>query len=547
MGSRPSRGDDCLDSVSRQALGIDPCFEPLVAFARGSSIESVHRGAIAVVDDRGELVGGVGDPTVAVHLRSAAKPFQALAVVESGAAEAFSVTDEELAVMCASHAGQAEHVGVVTGLLKRLGVSPSILVCGPTEHMCSGKHAGMVGLALHLGASVEGYEHLQHPVQQEVVKTIRSLLARRPGQPDRGREGSDRLATLAMFAGLDGCGVPVVRLSLDEAAWLYALLAAGTTRALARVRDAMLAHPGLVAGDTMLDTRVMRAAPGRAVAKGGAEGIQGLALLSSFARDPRRGTAIGCVVKVEDGSARPLPSLVALCLRAHGLEEAAAALEGEYPPSIKSPAGQDAGHLAAGRLAAGRLAVLLQPRDVRRAASHGGPRSDLEAARLTVGRGDEKEVLRFLREEWPAADEETFGRPVEWIAEPMALVLRRHRHIVAVLKGHFVGGVGSVDELIVRRGQRGLGVGSLLLERFEEEANKRDCSRVVLRAVKGSKAEEFYRSRGYYRECVQYSYEFGYDYVRLTRGLRSPPDAPGGDVPGNGDLGGFGDRGGFPR
>jgi L-asparaginase II/GNAT superfamily N-acetyltransferase len=513
-------------------------------------MESIHRGAIAVVDERGELVGGAGDPTVAVHLRSAAKPFQALAVVESGAAEAFSVTDQELAVMCASHAGEAVHVRVVTGLLERLGVSPSALVCGSPKHMCSGKHVGMVALALHLDASVEGYERVEHPAQQEVAKTIRCLLARRPDRSDRGGVGSGRAAVGAIgpaspvssacspcpiFAGIDGCGVPVVCLRLYEAAWLYALLAAGATQALARVRDAMLAHPELVAGDTLLDTRVMRAAPGQAAAKGGAEGIQGLALLSSSAPDSVGGAAIGCVVKVEDGSARPLPALAALCLRAHGLEEAAAALERECPLSIRSSTGKEAG----------RLVVLLQPHDLRRAAPRGAEQGDAdpggagpadvfaqrsgrpfwsrrpypEAVKLTVGRGDEKEVLRFLREEWPAADEETFGRAVEWIAQPFALVARRQRHTVAVLKGHFVGGVGSVDELIVSRGQRGLGVGSLLLDRFEQEADKRGCSVIVLRAVKESKAEKFYRGRGYHRECVQYSYEFGYDYVRLTRRL----------------------------
>jgi L-asparaginase len=471
-------------------------------------MESIHRGAIAVVDERGELVGGAGDPTLVVHLRSAAKPFQALAVVESGAAEAFSVTDQELAVMCASHAGEALHVRVVTGLLERLGVSPSALVCGSPEHMCSGKHAGMVALALHLGASVEGYERVEHPAQQEVAKTIRCLLARRPDRSVRGGVGSGRV--------VDGCGVPVVCLRLYEAAWLYALLAAGATQALARVRDAMLAHPELVAGDTLLDTRVMRAAPGQAAAKGGAEGIQGLALLSGSALDSVGGAAIGCVVKVEDGSARPLPALATLCLRAHGLEEAAAALERECPLSIESSTGQDAA----------RIVVLLQPRDLRRAAPRGAGgrpfgfrRSYPEGMKLTVGRGDEKEVRRFLREEWPAADEETFGRSVEWIAQPFALIVRHQRHTAAVLKGHFVGGVGSVDELIVRRNQRGMGVGSMLLERFEQEADKRGCGVIVLRAVKGSKAEEFYRGRGYHRECVQYSYEFGYDYVRLTRRL----------------------------
>jgi GNAT superfamily N-acetyltransferase len=134
---------------------------------------------------------------------------------------------------------------------------------------------------------------------------------------------------------------------------------------------------------------------------------------------------------------------------------------------------------------------------------------------VTVCRGDEKEVLRFLRDQWPSVDEDYFGRPVEWSAEPYALVFRREKKIIAVIKGHFIGGIASVDELMVGEGSRGFGLGSLLLGRFEDEARRRRCSRITLRAVKDSPAEDFYRGRGYYRECVQYGYEFGYDYVRL--------------------------------
>jgi L-asparaginase II/GNAT superfamily N-acetyltransferase len=523
VGYEPSQGDERGDLVSRQASQIDPCFELLAAVTRGSAIESLHRGAIAVVDSQGGILGGVGDLTAAVHLRSAAKPFQAAAVVGSGAADALSVSDEELAVMCASHAGRPEHVQLVQGVLDRLGVPSSALVCGPLEHMCSGKHAGMLVLARHLGATVEGYERVQHPVQQEMGRSIRSLLARRSGQPSRRWAGGAHCSAGWIFAGLDGCGVPVVRVSLHEAAWLYALLVAGATPALARVRDAMVAYPELVAGDAMFDTRVMRAAPGRVVAKSGAEGVQGLALLHDFNPDPREGAAVGCVVKVEDGSSRPLPLLVGLCLRAHGLGEAAEALERDYPPSIRSADGHEVG----------RITLLVRPDDLSRGALAGGSDSPVtyrKAASLTVCRGDEKDVLRFLRQEWPAADEEAFGRPVEWLAEPIAFVLRRERRIIAVLKGHFIGGVGSVDELIVGRGQRGLGAGSLMLERFEQEADKRGCTRVVLRAVKGGRVEDFYRSRGYYRECVQHSYEFGYDYVRLTRRLRSSEAGSDGDA-----------------
>ena len=124
-------------------------------------------------------------------------------------------------------------------------------------------------------------------------------------------------------------------------------------------------------------------------------------------------------------------------------------------------------------------------------------------------------MLRFLRDQWPSVDEENFGRAVEWSAEPYALAFRREKKIVAVLKGHFIGGIASVDELMVGQGSRGSGLGSLLLSRFEHEAQRRQCSLIILRAVKGSPAEDFYRGRGYHRECVQYGYEFGYDYVRL--------------------------------
>jgi GNAT superfamily N-acetyltransferase len=136
---------------------------------------------------------------------------------------------------------------------------------------------------------------------------------------------------------------------------------------------------------------------------------------------------------------------------------------------------------------------------------------------VTACRGDEKDVLRFLREQWPDVDREYFGRAVEWTADPYALVHRQDGEVTGVVRGHFIGGLASVDELMVREGARGRGLGSLLLGRFEEEARRRECSRIVLRAVKDTRAEDFYRKRGYHRECVQYGYEFGYDYVRLVR------------------------------
>ncbi len=517
MQRGPSQHRERSNGPALSAAALDPCYEPLLAVVRGRAVESIHRGAVAVVDAEGALVGGLGDPSTEVLLRSTAKPFQAAAIVESGAAEAFSLSDEEIAVIAASHAGAPEQVGVVLGLLARAGVSSDSLVCGPVEHMCSGKHAGMVLLARHLGVAVEGYEREEHPVQQVVARYVMSLLDARPGRSHH-RTDPSAMPTPAgggppsrtPFAGRDGCGVPVIRTTLCEGAWLYAVLAAGSTLALARVRDAMLAHPALVAGESCFDTRLMRAAPGQVAAKGGAEGVQGIGLLSPGAVLLR---AVGCVIKVEDGSARPIPPVATMFLRSWGSAEAVATLEGDYPSSLVDGAG----------IEVGRLEVLVEHASLRWRGDSPPPGTSQAGLRLfggkddrvTVCRGDEKDLLRFLRDQWPSVDEENFGCAVEWSAEPYALVIRREKKITAVLRGHFIGGIASVDELMVGEGSRASGLGSLLLGRFEDEARRRTCSQVVLRAVKGSPAEDFYRRRGYHRECVQYGYEFGFDYVRL--------------------------------
>jgi L-asparaginase II/GNAT superfamily N-acetyltransferase len=591
------------DRRYREAVGLDPAFEPVAAVTRGGGVESVHRGAIAVVDSDGRLLGGIGDPWVPVHLRSAAKPFQALAVVESGAADAFGITQEELAVMCGSHGGEPRHIVVVEGLLGRLGLTAAALACGarppldaasaaalreqgvaatPLHNNCSGKHAGMLALALHLGASTEGYCSPQHPVQERILRAIRDLAARgrigatsvraegfglgpgasagtssaveaaemsasvapaadevRAAGPDLAAPPEVPAASAALdsapadkrlraldalgWAGVDGCGVPVLRMPLAQAAWLFALLAAGQTPALARLRQAMLSHPELVAGRGRLDTTLMAMAPGRILSKAGAEGVQALAFVPGFDGDPRqRAVPRGCVVKVEDGSQRALPALSLDFLASCDLAEPVGRLAALYPGSITTVDGREAG----------KIISLVNRGDLRRregrSVSLDGPGEDIDFEsrdiKVSVGRGDEREVVRFLREEWPAADEEVFGRTLEWNVEPFALILRGQRQVVAVLKGHFLGGVGSVDELMVRKRYRGRGVGSRLLRMFEEEAATRGCGRIVLRAVKGAPSEGFYRNRGFSREAVQFSYEFGFDYVRLTKVI--DPAAP---------------------
>ncbi|MCL5736082.1 MAG: asparaginase [Actinobacteria bacterium] len=502
----------------RAATLAESGYEPLAVMARGTLVESVHRGAIVCVDARGRVAGGVGDPEGALLLRSTAKPFQALAVIESGAAEAFSIGQDELAVMCGSHAGRPEHVKVVGRLLERLGCSCEALVCGPLTHMCSGKHAGMIAMALHLGAAIEGYERVEHPVQQEIGKTIARLLDAGGGEGSAGeaRAGSQTTFGAAegrsALAGRDSCGVPIVQTSLRDAAYLYALLACGATDGLARIRDAMLAFPQLVAGEGRLDTNLMKMSDGRVLAKAGAEGIMGLGFPSASGVQGDGLGASGSIIKIADGSARAMPSVVRSCVAACGVELAEDVFTHTRPRSAEAVRG----------LYPGEIVSLVEPGSLRRplpASLQGGDTDQAGDLTVAMGRGDEKDVLRFLREEWPSSDEETFGRPLEWVAEPFALLVRRRRRIVGVLRGHFTGRVGSVDELMVGKGQRGTGMGSMLLARFELEAEARACTRIVLRAVKDSQAESFYHDRGYHRECIEWSYEFGFDYVRLSREL----------------------------
>jgi L-asparaginase II/GNAT superfamily N-acetyltransferase len=511
-------------SISHWVAVTDPFFEPLAAMVRDGLVESVHRGAIALVDRQGRLTGGAGDPDLPLILRSAAKPFQALALVASGAVEALSITQKELAVMCGSHAGRAEHVAVVEGLLSRLGVTPDSLTCGPLTHMCSGKHTGMIALALHLGAPVEGYEGESHPVQKAIEKVIRDLLEAGPdsaGVAGRNQTGLfQREPGESLLATIDGCGVPNVRVSFREAAYLFALLAAGADASLRQIRDAMLAFPEMIAGEGRFDTTLMQAGGGRILAKAGAEGIfavglQSVALPGGLGEGP-----LGCVVKMADGAPRAIPVVVRTCLEAYGISLSAELFDNARPRTPEGVRGilhqgQAVSVLDAGRL---RRPPSSPPGEAGRSGDH-DPLAGDKDARLDVGRGDEKDVVRFLRMEWPSADEETFGRPLEWVAEPYALIVRRKRKVTAVLRGHFTGGVASVDELMVGRTERGTGLGSMLLARFEADAEERGARRLVLRAVKDSPAEVFYHNRGYRRECVERAHEFGFDYVRLTREL----------------------------
>jgi L-asparaginase II len=279
----------------------------LIEVTRGNLVESCHRGAVAIADAEGRVLLALGDVERPIYPRSAVKAFQALPLIESGAADAFGLGDKELAIACASHSGEETHINAVCALLAKAGLDEAQLACGahwpiserasreltragkrPTaiHNNCSGKHAGMLATAVHQGLDPTGYERPDHPVQQE----IRRILSETCG------------VVLENDAiGIDGCSVPTFALPLAAVATGFARLASGRglepARAMAarRLMDACFAAPDLVAGEGRFDTIVMRKLGDAAFLKGGAEGVHCGAL-------PALG--IGVAVKVDDGTKR---------------------------------------------------------------------------------------------------------------------------------------------------------------------------------------------------------------------------------------------------
>ena len=285
---------------------------------RGGHTESVHRGAIAVHAPDGSPIASVGDVGGFIYLRSSAKPFQLAPFVASGRFDELGLGTEALAIMAASHSGEDRHVRLVQEILRRAGLTSAVLqnqVHAPydteTAHRllrdgeqpnalrgnCSGKHAGMVLFAKASGWPIDSYWHRDHPVQRLALETISAL--------------SD-VPLEQVAVAVDGCGVSTFGMPLRGLAVAFARLADPSAvadpplrEALTRIRDAMMAHPELVAGERRrIDTAVMRAYPRRLVSKGGAEGVLAMGLppgaLPSAA--PFGGGPLGVAAKVEDGN-----------------------------------------------------------------------------------------------------------------------------------------------------------------------------------------------------------------------------------------------------
>lgn len=287
-----------------------PAHLPLVELTRGNLVESIHYGSIAVAESGG-VIKTYGDTSTPFFLRSSAKPIQALALLEHDGAKIFDLTLKEIAIICSSHSGTDEHVAVLQELHKKIGIREANLQCGvhppydkstqeqlllrgekptPVRHNCSGKHTGMLALAKILGAPMENYLSIDHPVQQMILQTFSEICD---------------IPKNKVELGIDGCSAPVFAIPLTNAALGFACLAEPSmfsrTRAEACrvVYQAMTENAELVAGPGRFDTAFMKAMQGRAMSKIGAEGY--LAIAIPVQKDNLQRKGLGITTKISDG------------------------------------------------------------------------------------------------------------------------------------------------------------------------------------------------------------------------------------------------------
>ncbi len=309
-----------MDCNSTTAAPTDPItkdknvsmdYRPVFAMKRGEVLESLHFGAVAVVDASGTLLASLGDPQIVTFLRSSAKPFQALPFIERGGHRAFNLTAEEIALICASHSGTDRHVDVVTRIQRKVGLREENLQCGthppyddatrqrlflagesptPNRHNCSGKHTGMLAHARLRDLPLETYLDVAHPVQRDILQTFAGMCDLPPED---------------IAIGVDGCSAPNFAVPLYHAALAYARLCdprrlpAARAEACRTIIASMTSHPEMVAGPGRFDTRLMEVGGGRVVAKSGAEGYLAMGLMPGTLNEDSPG--VGIAIKISDG------------------------------------------------------------------------------------------------------------------------------------------------------------------------------------------------------------------------------------------------------
>jgi L-asparaginase II len=327
-------------------------FAPIARVVRGPLVESEHRGIVVVADASGAILARLGDATHVTFPRSSLKPFQALALIESGAADAYRLDDRHLALACASHRGEPFHIETVRRWLDAIDCREADLACGaeppddaaaweamlragelPTRlhHNCSGKHAGFLCVCRHCGWPRAGYDDPAHPGQRRYLETMSDILETDASALPQGR---------------DGCTLPAIGMSMEAMALATARFAArrsaSPTRrsAMERLLGAMRAHPAHASGTGQPMVRLAEATGGRVLMKSGAEGFAAVWL-----PDP----GIGIALKIADGGGRArLPVLVELLAELDLIDAGEQyALAAERRPIIHDSRGRPVGHLEA--------------------------------------------------------------------------------------------------------------------------------------------------------------------------------------------------------
>ena len=307
---------------------------------RGAVSEAAIRGHVAVVEPDGRIIAAVGDAAAVTTLRSSVKPLQALVFVRR-ALDAVGATDAELALVCGSHNGEAEHVATARSLLARAGVPEAALACGPQlpfdelsarrllaagespqpiHNNCSGKHAGMLAACAVAGWPLQGYIEPDHPCQREVTAVLAGFLDVELGSAPWG---------------IDGCGLPTYGVPIASLARAFAAGAADP--GFRRCRHAMAAHPWLVAGSGRFDTAVLAGAGGTVTAKGGGAAVWAATVAGA-----------GVAIKLEAGGAEALPAVALEVLRRLGAtgEPMPEGLRPFARPSVTNWAGRTVGEIA---------------------------------------------------------------------------------------------------------------------------------------------------------------------------------------------------------
>jgi L-asparaginase II len=272
---------------------------------RGDLVDLTHIGHVAVVDYTGNLLYHYGNPDRVTFARSSAKPIQAIPVVESGAVDAYGLTDREIALLCASHSGESFHIDAVRSILQKAGLTDKYLQCGThypfadyaaqelrnkglkpeTVHCnCSGKHSGMLITAKYLNEDLDTYYKPEHPVQQRIMKTIAEIC----------EYDEEKIITAT-----DGCGVPVHAMPLYKFAQGFARLSKPEVlgeergKVVKRLTNAMTAYPDMVGGTDRFCTDLMKVCGDRLFAKAGASAYYAIGL---------KDKGIGMSFKVEDAA-----------------------------------------------------------------------------------------------------------------------------------------------------------------------------------------------------------------------------------------------------